>query len=213
MYPFDNTYLTAEPGLFQYLFLRDLADRNRFQIMVRTKLKNILREQKLDLGSKSPPFELGEVKPPLSTLLGTIYETRNGIEIVTRLIDNKTSKILAIKDVYNDSKDRAALTFLADKLAEKFHREFPMMDGMITQNIEKTFITDLGKGKAKMGWPLIVYREDEARRNPVTGTILGSDTEIIARARIDQLMKGQCGATLVEGQKLDIRIGDRVITQ
>jgi hypothetical protein len=210
MYPFDNTYLTAEPGLFQYLFLRNLADRNRFQIMVRKKLKKILHEQKLDLGSKSPPQE---VKPPLSTLLGTIYETRNGIEIVTRLIDNKTSKILAIKDVYNDSKDHSALKSLAYKLAEKFHREFPLIDAMITQTTGKKLIAELGKGKANMGWPLIVYRENEPRRNPVTGRMLGSDTRIIGDACIDQLMKGKCGATLVSDQKLEIRIGDRVITQ
>jgi hypothetical protein len=210
MYPFDNTYLTAEPGLFQYLFLRNLADRNRFQIMVRKKLKKILHEQKLDLGSKSPPQE---VKPPLSTLLGTIYETRNGIEIVTRLIDNKTSKILAIKDVYNDSKDHSALKSLAYKLAEKFHREFPLIDAMITQTTGKKLIAELGKGKANMGWPLIVYRENEPRRNPVTGRMLGSDTRIIGDACIDQLMKGKYGATLVSDQKLEIRIGDRVITQ
>ncbi len=210
MYPFDNTYMTAEPGLFQYLFLRDLAARNRFQIMVREKLKKILHEQKLDLGSKSPPHE---VKPPLSTLLGTIYETRNGIEIVTRLVDNKTSKILAIKDVYNDSKDHSALKSLAGKLAEKFHREFPLIDAMITQTTGKKLIAELGKGKANMGWPLIVYREDEPGRNPVTGRMLGSDTKIIGDACIDQLMKGKCRATLVSDQKLEIRIGDRVITQ
>ncbi|PXF57647.1 MAG: hypothetical protein C4B58_09145 [Deltaproteobacteria bacterium] len=210
MYPFDNTYLTAEPGLFQYLFLRDLADRNRFQIMVRKKLKKILREQKLDLGSKSPPQE---VKPPLSTLLGTIYETRNGIEIVTRLIDNKTSKILAIKDVYSDSKDHSALKSLAGKLAEKFHREFPLIDAMITKITGEKLIAELGKGKANMGWPLIVYREDEPRRNPVTGRMLGSDTRIIGDACIDQLMKGKCGATLASDQKLEIRTGDRLITQ
>lgn len=210
MYPFDNTYLTAEPGLFQYLFLMDFADRNRFQIMVRKKLKKILHEQKLDLGSKSPHQE---VKPPLSTLLGTIYETRNGIEIVTRLIDNKTSKILAIKDVYNDSKDHSALKSLAGKLAEKFHREFPLIDAMITKTIGKKLIAELGKEKANMGWPLIVYREDEPRRNPVTGRMLGSDSKIIGDACIDQLMKGKYGATLVSDQKLEIRIGDRVITQ
>ncbi len=210
MYPFDNTYLTAEPGLFQYLFLRNLADRNRFQIMVRKKLKKILHEQKLDLGSKSLPQE---VKPPLSTFLGTIYETRNGIEIVTRLIDNKTSKILAVKDVYNDSKDRTALTSLADKLAEKFHREFPLIDGIITQNTEKRLITDFGEEKLRMGWPLIVYREEEPGRGLITGSILGSDTEIIAHACIDQLMKGKYGATLVNDQELEVRIGDRVITQ
>ena len=210
MYPFDNTYLTAEPGLFQYLFLRDLADRNRFQIMVRKKLKKILHEQKLDPGSK---FRPQKVKAPLSTLLGTIYETRNGIEIVTRLIDNKTSRILAIKDVYNDSKDYSALKSLAGKLAEKFHREFPLIDAMITQTTGKKFIAELGKWKANMGWPLIVYREDEPQRNPVTGRMLGSDSKIIGDACIDQLMKGKCGATLVSDQKLEIRIGDRVITQ
>lgn len=210
---------SGKQTLFQHLFLKRLVDHNRFQILLRQELKTFFSEYKNDVVfSEDAAFEQKGLTPD-AALLGSVYKTRNGIEIVARFVDVKTGEILAIKDVYSESEDRPTLASMAEKLAEKFHRTFPLMDARITQ-IEKGRFTMASekwipeKGEITMKWPLIIYRKTEPEHNPITGNSLGSDTKIIGDARVEGIAEDNYLAAPLNGQEFErIKQGDRVITR
>jgi TolB-like protein len=200
---------------FQDFLINSLVDQKRFRIVERNRLDAVLEEQKLsltDLVDKSTALRLGKLVAAKSIVTGSIIETSNGIEVVARMIDTETSEVLATEDVYNEVKEIAALSSLAEGIAIKFHREFPLVDGSVIQQERSYILTDLGKDKVSIQRRLIVYREKPIK-HPQTGKILGSDNTIIAHARVTQVMPEMSKADLPSGENFSINPMDKVITE
>ena len=128
------------------------------------------------------------------------------------MIDTETTETLAIEDVYTELEDGRAMNALAGGMAIKFHRQFPLIDGLILACKGRDIITDLGQGDINLGRRLIVYRE-EPIMHPQTGIQVGIDNEILDRARVTQVMPGTSKAELAGGKKDAPKRLDRVITQ
>jgi tetratricopeptide (TPR) repeat protein len=208
------------PGLsdrYDNLFMEELVNQRRFRLIEREYLDKILQEHKIsrsDLADQKTALEVGRLVAAQSTLVGDFIETKRGVEIVSRLIDNETSEILAVKDVYGESKDGKALQLLAKGMAVKYNLEFPLVDGIVVQEKGDSFLTDLGEEKIKLQRRLIVYREKEPVIHPVTGKSLGNDKEIIGYARVTQVMEEMSRAEPIEGLKeVDIKVMDKVRSQ
>ncbi|QTA86089.1 hypothetical protein [Desulfonema magnum] len=224
---------------FQHFLFMSFRSRSRFQVMEHEQLKMIFQEYELDTVPQTsqvphapgtPPerseYHQENLKMPHSLLLADTSEDGNGIEVIARLIDIRTSEILAVKDVYDESKDRAALKSMAEKLSEKFHRAFPLTDGIITDKkkfflpFPKSGLKAMSPGdsfpdsdsetapKVTEGWPVIIYREKTPARNSATGRRFGSDTDIITDASM-----GKDDTVVISDQDVEIRAGDRVITR
>jgi TolB-like protein len=214
--PFEQKGTVSEASVaFQDNLIAALVDRDRFRVLERDKLDLILQEQKLsrsDLIDRSTALRLGRLVAAQSIISGSIIETRAGIEIVARMIDTETSEIMATEDVYDEAKDLPALRSLAEGMAIKFHREFPLLGGLVIQSKGKQIFTDLGKGKIKLQRRLIVYRE-EPIEHPVTGKVLGADNEILGRARVTQVLPEMSRAELLDDKGDTIKRLDKVITE
>jgi len=216
VFPFEQKGIASSACLgFHDNLINAIVDLNRFRVVERDKLDIVLREQKLsrtDLFEKSTILKLGKLVAAQSVITGSIIETRKGVEVVARLIDTETSEILATEDVYNEVKNFPALRFLAEGMAAKFHRAFPLIDGLIIARKGKNIFTDLGRDMIKLQRRLIVYRENPVK-HPKTGIILGVDNKVIGRARITQLMQEMSRAELFDpGIEVFVRL-DRVITE
>ncbi len=135
-----------------------------------------------------------------------------GIEAVARLIDTETSEILSTQDVYDEVKDLPALRFLAEGMAIKFHRDFPLVDGLVIEQTGKDIFTDLGQEVIKLGRRLIVYRQEPVK-HPETGRVLGTDHQIIGRARVTQVMPEMSKAELLDGRPEAVSLLDMVMTE
>jgi TolB-like protein len=214
--PFEQKgAVSAASTVFQDYLINSLVSQKRFRIVERNRLDAVLEEQKLsltDLVDKSTALRLGKLVAAKSIVTGSIIETSNGIEVVARMIDTETSEVLATEDVYNEVKEIAALSSLAEGIAIKFHREFPLVDGSVIQQERSYILTDLGKDKVSIQRRLIVYREKPIK-HPQTGKILGSDNTIIAHARVTQVMPERSRADLPSGENFSINPMDKVITE
>ena len=214
--PFEQKGAVSEASVaFQDNLIAALVDRDRFRVLERDKLDLILQEQKLsrsDLIDRSTALRLGRLVAAQSIIPGSIIETRAGIEIVARMIDTETSEIMATADVYDEAKDLPALRTLAEGMAIKFHREFPLLGGLVIQSKGEQIFTDLGKGKIKLQRRLIVYRE-EPIEHPVTGKVLGADNKILGRARVTQVLPEMSRAELLNDKGKTIKRLDKVITE
>jgi TolB-like protein len=190
VFPFEHRGAVSEASFSFFDHLIDaLVDRNRFRVVERNRLDLILQEQKISaskLIAEKDALHLGRLLTARSVMTGTIVETRSGVEIVARMIDTETSEVVSSQDVYMESKDPSILRTLAEGMAIKFHRDFPLLDGLVVERKGKHIFTDLGEKDVKLGRRLIVYREKPVV-HPVTGKALGADNEILDYARIVQV--------------------------
>ena len=147
-----------------------------------------------------------------SIVTGDIIETGIGVEIVGRVIDTETSEILASEDVYDEVKDLKGLKVLAEGMAIRIHRKFPLLTGTIIKKKGKWIFTDLGDDKIRLQRRLIIYHE-EPIKHPVTGKLLGTDNEILGRARVVQIMPGMSKAELLNGKSASVKPMDKVISE
>ena len=215
-FPFDQKGVVSGASLaFQDNLIDSLVKQNRFRVVERDKLDLILEEQKLSrtkLFDKRTALRLGRLVAAQSIITGSIIETRTGIEVVARMIDAETSEIIAAEDVYGEVKDLPALMVLAEGMAIKFHRNFPLVDGLVIECRGEDIFTDLGQDVIKLQRRIIVYRE-KPMKHPLTGKVLGSDTQIIGRARIIQVQPEMSKAELIDGKHQLINPLDKVITE
>jgi hypothetical protein len=214
--PFDQKGdLTAASDFFQDFMIDAIVNQDRFQVVERNKLDIILQEQKLsrtNLFDEKTALKVGRLVAAQSLVAGSIIQTRLGSEIIARMIDTETSDILAVVDIYDEVADISSLRSLSEGLAIKFHREFPLIDGVVVQKKGNSIFTDLGKGKIKIRRRLIVFRE-EPIKHPVTGKWLGSDNVILGRARVTQVMPELSKADILDGKTETIKPLDKVITE
>lgn len=214
--PFEQNGVVSQSSVsFQDRLIDSLVNQNRFRVVERAKLDVILQEQKLsrtELIDKNTALRLGKLVAAQSIVTGSIIETGTGTEIVARLADTETSEILASEDVYDEVKDPAGLRGLAEGMAVKFHRAFPLLDGLILQQRGNAIFTDLGQDKVKLNRRLIVFKE-EPLKHPVTGKILGADNVVVGRARVSQVMPEMSKADLLDGKPEAVKPQDRVITE
>ena len=214
--PFEQKGMVSQACLvFQDNLIDALVKRNRFRVVERDRLDLILEEQKLNrtkLFDRRTALRLGRLVAAQSIITGSIIETRAGIEVVARMIDAETSEIIATEDVYNEVKDLPALMSLAEGMAIKFHRGFPLVDGLVIECKGKDIFTDLGQDVIKLQRRIIVYRERPVK-HPVTGKVLGAATEIIGRARITQVQPEMSKAELIDGKRQLVNPLDKVITE
>jgi hypothetical protein len=126
-------------------------------------------------------------------------ETRAGFEIVARMIDTETAEILSTQDVYLESKGSRAWPVIAEGMAVKFHKDFPLADGVVLQRKAQFVWTDLGQDAVKLGRRMIVYRQ-RPLTHPTTGMIVGADDEIIDYGRVVQVSPKVSKARLEENQ-------------
>jgi len=214
--PFEHKGGVSEAGLsFQDNLINSLVDQQRFRVVERNRLDLILQEQKLSrtlLVDQNTALKLGKLVAAGSVITGSMVATRTGVEIVARIIDTETSEIIETADVYDEAGDLPALKKLAEGLAIKFHRAFPLLEGLIVQQQDKFIFTDLGKDQIKVQRRLILFREEPVK-HPVTGKVLGADNVIIGRARITQVMPDLSKAEISTDQNIPVKAMDKVITE
>jgi TolB-like protein len=200
---------------YQDQLVEALMGRNRFKLIERNRLDQILKEQKLSmtgLVDQAAAIRTGKLLAAQCIVVGNIIETHTGIEIVGRMIDTETAEILSTKDVYDEVKDFEATQVLAEGMAVKFHQDFPLVGGIVLLKKGNEIFTDLGADKIALKHRLLVYREEPVL-HPITGKPMGADAVIIGNAVVNLVDADMSKAELTGNASADIKKLDRVITQ
>jgi len=142
---------------FEKNFLKTLLKGHRFRINY--------RGQSLRKASGSIPFQ--------GSLLGDAYVSKYGLEISARIIDNQTSAVLGIKDVYRESKGKIEIQPMAQELSDKIHQSFPLIRGKIISQMDHGYRLECQTSLPAVAWPILVYRKKP-----------DADTKIIGNGRL-----------------------------
>jgi len=209
VYPFEHKgIISEESGIFLDLLTLALQHQERFQLIDRTLMDRILKEQKLSLTQlidQDTAVKAGRIMSAQAIVTGSIMKTGGGIELIGRMIDTETSEIVATEKIYSDKAGTEGMNFLAQALAAQLHNDFPMIQGVVIERKGREIFTDIGLNKAHQRGRLIIYREKK------NGS--GKDSIILGYARITQVLKEMSKAELTTGKPEDIKILDRVIVQ
>jgi TolB-like protein len=207
--------ISAAGFAFQDDFIHAMVRRRRFQVVERQHLDLLLEEHKLsrnDLIDASTAIRLGNLAAAQAVVAGSLVETRTGIEIIGRVIDSETGDILCTVDVYGEIKTLPGLNTLAQAMALKLHREFPLVDGLVIDKQGNVIITDLTLEKLRSQRRILIYTEHPVV-HPETGRPVGSDHHVLGLARITQADEKLARARLQPDADPAIQPRQHVITQ
>jgi hypothetical protein len=209
LYPFKHKACQSKDiDLFYHTLIKGLISKKRFQVTLSNDLCKELETNKIEsTGSLSDKF----FNQPV--LKGVIYETDQGIEMISRIFDYQ-SRIIDFVDVYLEFDNNMTLIkkleLLASRMAKKFHLVFPMVHGVVQEiNNDELIIQSLkwyhGKGKLRNGWQVYIFNK------PATEPLEAFNSIYLGQSSIKRPMKQRfCIQT---NEKIDIKIGDLVITQ
>jgi len=166
---------------FRILLIEKFSKRKRFRLLNSTKEVNAIIE-------------------------GYVYKTRLGIEIIARFVDASTRKIICIKDAFSEQ-ESSSINELASRLSQKIHNEFQTINGIVI-NVNKNdcLIIPEITGKVKINWPVLLYRQENEIRNPITGKYYGRNYNVFGYAYINEIKAKSYSAYYYE--KLDIKLYD-----
>jgi hypothetical protein len=206
LYPFTGTETGRRSAVFLHRFAGDMLLRNRFSTALREPLSEIFRKN--GLRTLAPP----DPAAVHGALLGTVHETRAGFEAAVRLVDVESRKILAVADVYAESRGSAALSRLAERLSKKLHRALPRMEAAVVSKQQDLLVIQpeaagFNRQQPPSGWPVIIHRPP-----PPPIPKQGADAHIIdENAVLTTLQEDKPAVVPTQAADQTFRIGDRVI--
>ena len=191
-----SRFLTdVERGVLQAEIFEDMAGRKRFRTIRKegpaSSAKAPFSAPAKDLDAVHVAKQ-GERADAL--LFGNTAKDRHGVEIVARVVDVRTSEIMATVDAYSSVCTEESLAAMAGRLSEKIHRAFPLSVGAVSEVNRTTARADFEENaEIRRGWPMLLFRRTARRTNPVTRVSLGSDAPILGDAAM-----GENGIVLLE---------------
>jgi TolB-like protein/tetratricopeptide (TPR) repeat protein len=218
--PFEKTgEPTSSADIIYDNLVNSFADQGRFHIVSRgAELEAAMREMKLsqsDLVDKGRALQVGKMVAAEGILMGTIRETKDGIEVYARLVNTETSALFDSKDVYGADKSLPQIQYLTNGLALKFKHSFPLLEGMVVKVSGRDIYADFGTAqKIKKDMKFIVFREGEKIVHPVTGKVLGSESQELGIATVVNVTDDMSiGKLVADFDPSKIKVKDFIITK
>lgn len=193
------------------------VNQGRFHLIERERMEEVLSELRLsqtELADPGTAMKIGKIVVADAILIGAIYESKNQIEILTRLVDTETASVMAAKDVFDEDKSMSGIERLVDGLALKYRQSFPVLEGVVMKKKGKIVVTDLGEDKRiKRNMRLILFRDGEEILHPSTGRVFGTEPVELGEAKVENVYNGYSKAIIRKGKPDRIKIEDRVMTK
>jgi hypothetical protein len=117
--------------------------------------------------------------------------------------------------VFAQDKSISHIKYLTNGLALKLKHSFPLIEGLVIKTKGKDIYADFGSFKRiKKEMKFIVFRQGETIVHPVTGKILGSETEELGVATVVTVFEDMSIGKLILGfNPAMVHLKDLVITK
>jgi TolB-like protein len=191
-------------------FLTSLIKLERFQMVERSRLAEVMNEQKLSqtvLVDDSTAIQIGKIVKAEGMLMGSIIDSPPQFTVSARFVDVESTALLFGDDidVYGEDLSIGDVKKLMQGLAWKCKRSFPIVAGQIKEIDGKTITIRLDNNEGiKKNMKFMIFREGK------------NNQSILGEARLDQV-GGSNSDSKAEFKKFDTadmpRISDKVITK
>jgi len=217
--PFQNKGASHDLGeIILDKMITVLWSQDRFKVMERAALKQVLAEQSLGqtgMLDANTAAEIGKGIGVDAIIIGSVAAAPSGaLSIDTRVIDTESAAIIVAHDAYTGSSDAQSVKNAVENLARKITESLPLVDGYVIRIDGIKLIIDVGRnGGLKKGMKCVIYKEGAPIKHPITGEILGKETDVIGEVLVTDAFDKYSVAkqlSLVGGA---ISIGDKFITK
>jgi tetratricopeptide (TPR) repeat protein len=180
LHPFEKYHQHSEIKKFQDILCQKMLLQKRFQLYWQAKNQSIFKElnKKKDHSKEKKSHDTPDI-----ALFGYCQITRSGFNAIIRLVNIKSSKIIAIKDVYSTHAAPQGMDKMVIEMLEKISRIFPLMEGSFRFDGDDLLIQAEKwipeKKTLTINTPLIVFQRFKEHMNPLTEKSLGYDTKIL----------------------------------
>ncbi len=186
-------------GLLQERLFDAFAQEGRFNLLPLPQMPTLPDDQGAFYLNPARAAELGRQLGVRAVLTTMLIRHREGVELVSRLVDTATGSIMLTNDAFSWSTDQEVPDILFRDLAQGCSREFPVIRGSITEVHENQVIIDAGARQGvRPGAEFICYRDIPPSPHPVTGQLLESEPKIIGILRVDAVYDDQARATFLK---------------
>ena len=199
--------------------LTELIRQRRFHMVERERLEEILAERKLStsrLTEDKHAARIGRILAAEGALVGAVFETPDSIEVLVRLVDTETSRVLLTKDAFTEEKSLSNISSMMEGLAYKLRQGLPLLEGSVLRCEKKSLYLNVGQEEGVIPEQrFLIFREGPEIRHPVTQFCLGREMEILAEGRILDVYEEMSSARITRKFKADSKVQaeDEIITK
>ncbi|MFP4500479.1 MAG: CsgG/HfaB family protein [Candidatus Hydrogenedentota bacterium] len=207
-----NNVDTAEAERLRVTTEGRLINQDRFRVVDRTRLEDVLTEQQLSaaLGDPNQAIELGRLTPAHVFLVADVFpRDAHGLEIKARLVSTETADLVATLDAFvDDQSDRTKIEEACAGLAEQFAALYPRLSGeVLSVRGDRLLINWTQEDGVREGAYMLVVAEEEPWIDEDTGEVLAPGDFIpVERARIENVRNSGVIAETVGHPEEDVEL-------
>lgn len=217
--PFDNKGGSPEiTSMVQDNMITTLYNLRRFKILERSKIDEIVKEQKLGMTGFIDPakaVKVGKVAGVDAILMGSISSTAGGVAITARLIDTETGTIITAKDAFSDQTSLQNIKGMSQDIAIQIYNDVPLVEGYVIKVDPTQVILDVGTNKGmRKGMKMVIYKEGDAITHPATGEVLGKTVTKLGEVLLLEVQEKMAEASIVEKEQgQTLAVGNKVVAK
>jgi len=197
--------------------ITQLVALHRFKVIERSQLDKVLKQQSLGLSGVvdvNSATAVGHVLGADAVLIGSITQEEKKISVDARLVNTETAEVLTANDAYGKPNDPEELRKMAAKIAVAVYNAMPLAQGTVIKVETSEFMVDLGEDKGlKKGMKVVVFKEGEEIKHPVTGELLGRKTTKLGEIILKDVQTKFGTGEAVGEKEGTIEVGDKVIVK
>lgn len=217
--PFENKGGAPEvSSMVQDNMITTLYSLRRFKILERSKIDEIVKEQKLGMTGFIDPakaVKVGKVAGVDAILMGSISSTATGVAITARLIDTETGTIITAKDAFSDRTSLQDIKNMSQEIAIQMYNDVPLVEGYVIRVDPTQVILDVGSNKGmRKGMKMVIYKEGDAITHPATGEILGKTVTKLGEVLLVEVQEKMAEASILEKEQgQSLAVGNKVVAK
>lgn len=217
--PFDTKGIGGDIGEIDLLdkLTTVFYNLNRFKVIERAQLEQILQEQKLGMSGivdVSTAAQIGKGMGVDAVVCGSIVRAGNTASIDARLVDTETAAVITAQDAYTNGLSLQSLSQMILDVANKIKNEMPMASGYVISFENDRATIDLGRLKGmRKGMKCLVYREGAPIVHPVTNEVIGKMINELCEVQFTDVFDAYAVAVITKPKNGTPLIRDRVVTK
>ena len=166
----------ARAGYLRDTTESDIVSQERFRVVDRIQLQDVLTEQQLSaaLGDPNQAIQLGKLVPAQVFLVAEIYpRDAEGLEIKARVIRSETSDVVATLDAFAKDGSPAQVDAACKAISDQFHALYPRLSGeVVSVRGSQMLLNWTEDDGVREGAYLLVVHQEEPWIDDVTGEVL-----------------------------------------
>ena len=195
-----------------------LVELRRFRVIERTKLEEVLQEQKLQVSGvvdDRTAVDVGRVAGADAIVVGSVSVIGSSATVSGRLIDTQSSEVIVARNARGDGTSLEDVEKLVENVAIMIYNELPLVQGSVINAEGDVMYIDAGSDKRiRRGSRCVAYREVGDLLDPSTGAVIDRKVKMLGEVQVEEVLEKASKVALVKMEPGEsIKVGDKVVVK